>query len=62
MKIRTHDPGISPGLPLLAFQALDKRSFLAADIGTSTSVHKHVKIVAGATRIVAKEPLLISLN
>ena len=52
---------LQAGLALLPLKALNQGSFLSTDIGTSPTVHKQVKVVAGATGIGAKEASIISL-
>merc|ERR1719341_308226 len=52
---------LQPGLSLLAFQGLDESSFLSTDVGTSSTVHKQVKVIPTATCIGSQEPCVISL-
>ena len=44
---------LRPGLALLALQALNKSSFLAADVGPGAAVHEQVKVVTGPARVLA---------
>ena len=42
-----------PGLALLALEALNKCSFLAADVGSGAAVNEQVKVVTGPARVLA---------
>ena len=45
--------GFQTGLPLLALQGLNECSLLSADVGSSTTHHKYVKVIARVARIPA---------
>mmetsp|Transcript_35252 Transcript_35252/g.64064 ORF Transcript_35252/g.64064 Transcript_35252/m.64064 type:complete len:454 (-) Transcript_35252:330-1691(-) len=52
---------LQAGFPSLALQGLDERGLLAADVGARAAVQVHVKVVAGATGVLAQEALGVSL-
>lgn len=52
---------LEPRLASLALEALNKRSFLAADVRASTAEEVHVKVVARATCILANEAGIVGL-
>ena len=54
--------GLEAGPALFALQGLDQGGLLAADVGTRAAVDKHVKVVAGAARVLAQEALGVSLE
>jgi len=53
--------GLQSGLPLLALQGLNERRLLSADVRAGTAHHKHVKVVAGAARVLPDEPRRVRL-
>lgn len=50
---------LESGFPLFAFQRLDERRLLPADVGASSPHHKHVKIVTRAARVLADQLSLV---
>ena len=48
-------------LALLAFEAFEKRGFLAADIGSGTAMDVNIEIVARAARVLADQPGRVGL-
>lgn len=49
-------------LALLALQGLNQRSLLPTDVGPRATVHEHVKVVAGATSVLANQTSLVGLQ
>merc|ERR1719474_497910 len=54
--------GLQAGLALLTLQALDQGGLLSADVGASTTVHKEVEVIAGATGVCSKEASVVGLS
>src|SRR5690606_36390836 len=50
---------LQAGLPRLPLDALDQPGLLAADVGSGTSMHIHIKVEAGPTGVLAQETLLV---
>merc|ERR1719209_1493641 len=53
--------GLQAGLALLTLQALDQGGLLSADVGASTTVHKEVEVIAGATGVSSQEAGVVGL-
>lgn len=53
--------GLQTGLPLLPLQGLDKSSLLSANVRSSTTHHKHIKVITRATGVLSNEPSSIGL-
>lgn len=52
---------LQPGLALLALERLDEGGLFTTDVSTSTSVEVDVKVVAGATGVLANVASLVGL-
>lgn len=53
--------GLQARFPLLPFQGLNKSSLLSTDVRSSTTHHKHIKVVTGATGVPSNESGSIGL-
>ena len=51
--------GLQAGLSLLPLKAFNQGSLLSTDVGASSTVHKQVKVVAGAASVGSKEAGII---
>merc|ERR1719195_2111452 len=54
--------GLQAGLALLTLQALDQGGLLSADVGASTTMHKEVEVIAGATGVGSQEASVVGLS